>query len=73
MMRPSMKPWRSRAASYSGVLGDVALRAGLRDRRDHLRAFLALEAVELGAHLLGTDEGDRYFHVGSVLCSDWMS
>src|SRR5688572_12986845 len=56
-----------------GVLRDVALGARFRDRGDDRGTVLGLEAVQLGAQLLGADERDRDLHDFSDSWSDWMS
>ena len=62
-MRPSMKPCALARRVVLGVLGEVAVRARLADRRGVGRPLDGLQPVQLVAQQLGAALGHGGFHV----------
>jgi hypothetical protein len=62
MIRPSMKPWRSRAASYSAFSDRSPFFARLLDRLDDRRPVDGLEPLQFGLQALGAGGGDGNRH-----------
>ena len=59
-----VEPLRLLGGMILGVLGQIAVLAGVRDLLDDARALLDLEAVQLGLELLEPLDGHRHFFHG---------